>query len=161
MAHEKLPRDASQIRFNYAEHPGRTKQADQKGTDLKSIVDKWRRTGEHPPLSRSPKDAVYADFSNVDDYLQAIQKVHRAAEAFENLPARIRDHFENDPADLVDAWHDPTRRSELEHLGMIEPTGEAISASEQSDSSEPTADSTPVSTPVPTPVPTVDPAPDQ
>lgn len=106
--------------FDLDRFPGRTKQADVGGTNLKKIVERYRETGTLPPFARRAEDGVYADFSNADDYLAMTQRVLDAQAAFDGLPASLRDHFNNSPAQLLEAWHDPERHEELIELGAME-----------------------------------------
>lgn len=90
--------------------------------DVNKIVGRYRTTGFLPQRSGQP---VYGDFTNVDDYQTALEKVRRAQEAFMSLPARLRARVDNDPGKFV-AWAtDPANVDELRELGLVPPGEEA------------------------------------
>jgi phage internal scaffolding protein len=89
-----------------------------------------------PPLS-------YGDFTNAGDYMTALMRVKAANEAFMSLPAATRREFDNDPAQLLDALNDPSKKDKLVELGVLE---------------EEMAPPTPVAEPA-TPPPVVEPEP--
>ena len=68
-----------------------------------------------------PEDSVYGDFSSVEDYQSQMERVAKAHDSFESLPAKIRDRFKNDPAKLMDFVFRKENRDEAVALGLIEP----------------------------------------
>lgn len=66
----------------------------------------------------------YGDFSGVGDYLSCLSRLQQAQDAFDALPAKVRERFQNDPAELIAAAEDPARHGELRDLGLLLP-GEA------------------------------------
>lgn len=95
----------------------RTKQADALETDVNKIVARYRNTGHIPNDGRQPQ---YGDFSNVGSYLDAMNRVREAQAQFDDLPAHVRAHVDNDPAKFLDMVYDPERRTEWEELGLVE-----------------------------------------
>lgn len=102
-------------------HPGggvsRTKQADAERANINSIMSKYARTGTVPANLRQ---ASYGDFSNVGDYLTARLRIQEAEESFAALPADVRKHVNNDPAELLDLLDDESRREEAIALGVLQ-----------------------------------------
>lgn len=94
-----------------------TKQAMRDETDVRLIVRKFHQAGVIPRLEA--REPWYGDFSNVDDYLTALNRVRAAQEGFEALPAAVRDHVDNDPGEFVRLVTDPERRAELVELGLV------------------------------------------
>lgn len=124
---EAPEREARSERGQYNEQSeGRTKQSDRDRTNLRKTIERYQRTGQEPPHARRPEEALYADFTNVGDYLEMTKKVFAAQEAFEGLPARVRDHFDNEPGALVAAYFDESRQEELVELGIISGEPEAV-----------------------------------
>ena len=74
------------------------------------------------PLPR-PEDvgAVYGDFSSAQDYQSMMDTLVQAQEAFDGLPADIRDYFANDPAQLIEFVNDEKNLEEAVELGLVEP----------------------------------------
>lgn len=94
-----------------------TKQSDTARTDINSIMAKWINTGLAPQTDARPQ---YGDFSNSVDFHAAVNQVMAAEKDFAELPARVRQHVENDPVKFLEMVMDPNRRSELEELGLVE-----------------------------------------
>jgi len=110
-----------QLEFDPEKEPSRTKQADARGRDLRSIIERYQRTGEQPPWASKPHEALYENFTSVGEYMDMFLRVQSAQEAFDALPAKVRDHFQNSPQKLVEAWHDPEQGQLLLDLGLIDP----------------------------------------
>lgn len=78
----------------------RAKQAFKAECDINRIMDRYKKTGQLPDLiSREPR---YGDFSEVPDYLGALEVVRKAQEQFMALPAKVRSRFDNDPAKMLE-----------------------------------------------------------
>ena len=87
--------------------------------DINNIVARFGVTGEFPRPDHMP---TYGDFTGISDYRQALDAVMAADDAFMQLPAHIRERFDNDPALFVDfcSSDDPAVRDEAVKLGLIE-----------------------------------------
>lgn len=98
---------------------GKTKQAFREECDINNIMKKFQATGVADFVNkRSPQ---YGDCTGVD-FQAAMDTIISANEMFDELPSSIRKHFNNDPAQLLDAVNDPARRSECVALGLIQPS---------------------------------------
>lgn len=95
-----------------------TKQADALKSDINTIMARWIAHGTPP--SGPAGHAQYGDFTNVDDYHTALNKLEQARQQFQALPSAIRKHVKNDPGAFLDMVFDPERRGELEELGLVE-----------------------------------------
>jgi len=87
--------------------------------DINNILYKYTQTGILPIGSHEP---AYGDFSMVNDYHTAMNAIKNAQNAFNDLPAVLRERFANDPANLIDFLNDDNNRSEAEKLGLIIPS---------------------------------------
>lgn len=103
-----------------------TKQSMAAACDVNAIMRKYLSTGvlEHV----KERDPLYGDFTDVEDYHASVNRVRAAQETFDGLPASIRDHCDNDPAELVRMALDPERREEMEELGLLPPREPAASS---------------------------------
>lgn len=100
--------------------------------DINVILDRFNVTGQLPIAALPPE---FGDFSGVSDYQTALNAVLDAQEAFDSLPARVRERFANDPAAFVDFCLDEANKDEMAQLGLLnssptepqpaEPVGEA------------------------------------
>lgn len=67
--------------------------------DINNIMAKYVRTGVVEHINTH--SAQYADVSAVD-FLEAMTKVSEAQDMFDDLPAKVRKAFDNDPAAFLD-----------------------------------------------------------
>ena len=72
-------------------------------------------------LPQNPNEMNYGDFTDVVDYETALQRVITAQDSFDALPAKLRDRFENSPANLIEFLNDESNRDEAVKLGLINP----------------------------------------
>jgi len=84
--------------------------------DINFIVRRFATTGDAPMTRR---EGLYGDFSGITDYESALRKVTEAREAFMQLPADLRERFQNDPGELL-------RR--LDELERVEESTERVVA---------------------------------
>jgi phage internal scaffolding protein len=97
---------------------GVTKQSHKDECDVNQILARYERTGVVTHLAKGIPQ--FADVSQIGDYHSALEQVRQADEFFMGLPAKVRSAFDNDPALLLDAVHDPAQRDKLEKLGLLE-----------------------------------------
>lgn len=87
--------------------------------DINNIMAKYDRTGVLPSREGSP---FFGDFSDGVDYMDARTRVLEAQDAFGRLPARVRDRFRNDPAELLEFVRNPGNVEEARKLGLLPPS---------------------------------------
>lgn len=97
--------------------PLKTKQGLQDGTDINKILARWMKHGTSV-AHWNPQEASYGDFSSGLDYSEALNALKAAEREFATLPARVRAHVGNDPAEFLQLVFDPERRDELEGLDI-------------------------------------------
>lgn len=114
--------------------PSRTKQAPAEACDVNSIMARYVkagfiRPGQIPMLSPGGQ---YADVSALSgtNYGDAVAVVQRVNEAFDALPAVVRDRFKNDPQGFLAFISDPANKAECVKLGLINAPVEAPVVSE-------------------------------
>lgn len=95
----------------------RTKQAMGTECDINAILRRHAAGGGLEHLNT--REAYYGDFSDVGDYHTSMNRVKRAEATFAALPAHVRDHCRNDPAELVKMALDPDRVDEMVDLGLL------------------------------------------
>lgn len=96
--------------------PTRTKQSFKDECDINLIIKKYKQTGQITHLANSQGEYGFATSQTFD---QAMRIVADAQSQFEELPATVRAHFDNNPAAFLDAAQDESRRSEFVDLGLI------------------------------------------
>lgn len=84
--------------------------------DVNVIMAKYASTGELTHIGGMA--ATYGDFSEVTDYKTGIERIMEADALFMELPASIRDQFNNDPAKFVDFATNPDNQDALIDMGL-------------------------------------------
>lgn len=84
--------------------------------DINVIVKRFGLTGELPNGIDMP---VSGDFTGVTDFHTALTLVRQAQESFQELPAEIRERFNNEPAKVIAFLDNAQNRDEAIRLGMI------------------------------------------
>lgn len=96
----------------------RAVQSEKNDADINEIMRRFGRTGTVPTPHEIP---FYGDFSDVTDYQTALNDLRAAQDAFSALPSKIRNRFENDPAQLLNFIHNDANYDEAVEIGLIPP----------------------------------------
>lgn len=86
--------------------------------DINTILRRFAVTGEIPENVRVPQ---YQDFDEVFDFHSAMNVVRAATEAFDSMPANVRERFGNDPGKFVAFTMDEANYDEALKLGIVNP----------------------------------------
>lgn len=111
----------------------RTKKEFADECNVNNIVAKYQRTGAIEHFSRhAPR------YDNVAGatFHQAMNIVTEASSMFEELPANLRQKFENDPAKFLDFVQDPENKAEMAELGLLAGPVEPVKLSPDGDAGE-------------------------
>lgn len=93
-------------------------QGEARATNINHIVESAKRNGfTMPSGSRTP---MWGDFSEVD-FHQAQNTLVTVKSAFAELPAKVRNLFDNDPATLIRWVQDPANAEQALKLGLRVP----------------------------------------
>lgn len=96
---------------------GRTKQGFAAECDINRIMARYMETGQLDP--RMVREGRFGEIPDTD-YQEAMFIVSEARSAFAELPASMRERFNNDPGQLL-AWvHDPANIEEAHSLGLLD-----------------------------------------
>lgn len=109
-----------------------TKQSFAAETDINNILRKFAKTGL---IEHVKNHSGYADMPDPIDYQQAIQLTIDAQIAFDDLPAKVRREFDNDPFEFLSFIENPDNVERMGELGLLEP-----SENEQPPEAEPPAE---------------------
>jgi len=93
-----------------------TQQHFQDECDINLIMERALSTGEEPPV----RPTFYGDFSDIYSFQEIHDKIQHAMDEFSSLPAKIRDRFYNNPANLIQFMSNPDNRLEAISLGIID-----------------------------------------
>ena len=97
--------------------PSMAQQQFREECDINTIMERFGRTGELIAPIRMPQ---YGDFDGVNDYHSAMNAIVEAQSAFDQLPAKVRARFGNDPAEFLDFVYNEENRDEAIRLGLVE-----------------------------------------
>lgn len=101
---------------------GMTKQSFKDSTDINKILDKARKGHAISHVNRF--GAEYGDFTDMPDLLTAHERLKRAQEIFDELPAEVKREFGQDPQSFFAFANDPKNSAKLaEVLPQITETG--------------------------------------
>lgn len=96
-----------------------TKQADKDQTDIQKIIAKYNRTGVWEHVAKGL--ALYGDFTSVNEYQEALNRVITARQSFDALPSDVRSKFDNDPGAFFEFATNPENLAELRKMGLANP----------------------------------------
>lgn len=110
------------------DEPSMTKQSFREETDINILASKYiRKDVEYTPLqiaqqiaAVTQKPLAYGDVSNATNLNDAMNVIAEIQDAFDVLPATIRQRFDNDPLSLVGFLENPANRAEAVKLGLLE-----------------------------------------
>lgn len=84
-------------------------------TDINVLFGRYLETGEMPQID----GLTYGDFTGIFNYQDAQQRVLDAQQAFSQLPAKVKNRFDNNPQKLIDFLNDPDNREEAILYGLV------------------------------------------
>lgn len=93
-----------------------TQQHFAKEADIKTIIKKHDRTGIITHLARGI--AQYGDYSEINEYREALDKVNSANAAFMEIPAEIRKMFDNDAGEFFEFATNPENAEKMVEMGL-------------------------------------------
>jgi len=108
--------EASQESGLECKDPSLAQQQFKDESDINVLFGKYLETGEMPQVEAALN---YAAFEGPFDFQQAMNAVRAAQGAFDQLPARIKNRFHNDPNELLDFMEKEENRDEAQYLGLI------------------------------------------
>ncbi|AXQ66145.1 MAG: internal scaffolding protein [Microviridae sp.] len=108
-----------------------TQQHFQEECDIINIIKRHDRNGIIEHVHRG--QARYGDFSEVQDYREALDLVRNAQEEFMTIPSDIRKQFDNNPGKFYEFVSNPENKNELEKMGFIQETPKAVAPSSATD----------------------------
>lgn len=82
--------------------------------DINTIMHRFMGSGMLPQL----REGVYADFSGVEDYWSALERVEQVDRNFMDLSAEVRERFDNDPGKL---WEYIQNHTQAEFEAYVAP----------------------------------------
>lgn len=104
------------VSISFPEHSRWTKQSFAEECDINTIMARYNNSGEMPALNlQAPQ---YLDVTGFD-YQEAMQFTAGAQSLFNDLPASLRNRFNNDPGQFLDFTSKEENKVEMAKLGLL------------------------------------------
>lgn len=105
------------IHGTYNEEPSLTQQQYREEADINFIMKRYTQTGLLP--LGTTETGTYGDFSQVTDYITALDIIKNAHDQFNELDAKVRATFNNDPANFLAFVENPANYDQLREYGFL------------------------------------------
>jgi len=99
----------------------RTKQSFVAECDINNILKQYSRTGMLNHVSAKAAQGAYRDLPDEVDFQASMNIVLQGQSAFASLPSKLRNRFNNDPAEFLEFMSNPENQAEAEKLGLTSP----------------------------------------
>lgn len=99
--------------------PSRTKQEFKDQCDINNIIKAFKLTGQINHIAANAAKGRYEDLPDEVDFQTSLNTIRAASNAFESLPAKLRDRFGNDPTAFLAFLSDPENIEEATRLGIL------------------------------------------
>lgn len=106
-----------------------TQQHFQEETEINNILRSHDRNGVIEHINRG--NAIYADFSGITDFSDALEQIREAQQEFQNIPWEIREKFKNDAGEFFKFASNPDNIQDLRDMGLANPEQSEAMPSEQ------------------------------
>jgi phage internal scaffolding protein len=111
-----------------------TQQSHAAAADVRNIIKQYDRTGLIANVNKGI--AQYGDYSEVNEYQEALNKVIRADESFAEIPSHIREQFNNNAGLFFDFATDPKNSEKMIEMGLAAAPTKPIKVEEVNSTSE-------------------------
>jgi hypothetical protein len=99
--------------------PTMTIQSEKDNCDINVIMNRYATCGTPLPYRTDGVQPVYADVSELGDYMENYQRCKQAEEMFNALPSALRKELDNNPANLIPFIQDKKNESRCIEYGLI------------------------------------------
>lgn len=99
----------------------RTQQQYLEDADINNILRAYANGNAVP--GATAREPIFGDFSDeaISDFHQAMRTIQGVAQLMQELPAKTRSRFQNNPAAILDFVRDPANIAEAMELGLVDP----------------------------------------
>lgn len=92
--------------------------------DVRTIISQYDKTGLIANVARGV--AKYGDYSEINEYRESLDLVNNANQMFMELPAEVREKFNNNAGIFFEFATNPENESDMIKMGLREPTESAV-----------------------------------
>ena len=93
-----------------------TQQSHAAAADVRNIIKQYDRTGLIANVNKGI--AQYGDYSEINEYAEALNMVREANESFAEIPSHIREQFSNDAGLFFEFATDPKNSEKMIEMGL-------------------------------------------
>jgi phage internal scaffolding protein len=93
-----------------------TQQSHASAADVRNIIKQYDRTGLIANVNKGI--AQYGDYSEINEYAEALNMVREANESFAQIPSEIRQQFGNDAGVFFEFATDPKNKEKMIEMGL-------------------------------------------
>lgn len=86
--------------------------------DVYNILSRYDKTGIITHVNNAK--AMYGDFTEINEYREALNLVQNAQSSFDEMPSNIRERFRNNPGLFMEFITNPANLEEAVELGLAE-----------------------------------------
>lgn len=99
--------------------PTMTIQSEKDNCDINVIMNRYATCGTPLPYRSDGVQPVYADVSELGDYMENFQRCKQAEEMFNALPSALRKELDNNPANLIPFIQDEKNKERCYEYGLL------------------------------------------
>ena len=93
-----------------------TQQSHASAADVRNIIKQYDRTGLIANVNKGI--AQYGDYSEINEYAEALNMVREANESFATIPSHIREQFNNNAGLFFEFVTDPKNSEKMIEMGL-------------------------------------------
>ena len=113
-----------------------TQQSYASGADVRNIIKQYDRTGLIANVNKGI--AQYGDYSEINEYAEALNMVSEANESFATLPSHVREQFSNNAGLFFEFATNPKNKEEMIQMGLAKAPETMVEVTPKSDPAPPT-----------------------
>ena len=99
--------------------PTMTVQSEKDNCDINIIMNRYATCGTPLPVRSDGVEPMFADVSDLGDYMENFNRCKQAEEMFNALPSSLRKELDNNPANLVPFIQDKNNLERCYEYGLI------------------------------------------
>jgi phage internal scaffolding protein len=112
-----------------------TQQSHAAAADVRNIIKQYDRTGLIANVNKGI--AQYGDYSEINEYSEALNMVRNANENFETLPSHIREQFNNNAGLFFEFATNPKNKEKMIEMGLAKAPETKVEVTPKSETAPP------------------------
>ncbi|AXL14980.1 internal scaffolding protein [Microviridae sp.] len=112
-----------------------TQQSHAAAADVRNIIKQYDRTGLIANVNKGI--AQYGDYSEINEYAEALNMVRDAEQSFQEVPSHIREQFNNNAGLFFEFATDPKNSEKMIEMGLAKAPETKVEVTPKSESAPP------------------------